>query len=58
MPRILSQVSPSKKIYQEEIFGPVVRLIEFDDDDDIIALANDTEAGLASYVFTRDNARV
>ena len=58
LPTVLQNVTPEMRIYQEEIFGPVVSLIEFDNDDTVIAQANDTEAGLASYVFTQDLARV
>ncbi len=39
-------------IYREETFGPVAPVIVFDDDDEAIAMANDTEYGLASYVYT------
>jgi acyl-CoA reductase-like NAD-dependent aldehyde dehydrogenase len=42
---------------QEEIFGPVIVALPFDDDDEGIALANGTEFGLYDYVFSRDAAR-
>ena len=58
LPTILQDVTPEMRIYKEEIFGPVVSLIEFEDDDSVIQQANDTEAGLASYLFTQDLARV
>jgi len=41
----------------EEIFGPVAPIVAFADDDEGIALANDTEYGLAAYAYTRDLAR-
>jgi acyl-CoA reductase-like NAD-dependent aldehyde dehydrogenase len=46
------------KIYREETFGPVAAVIPFDDEDDIVALANDTEYGLAAYLYTNDHRRV
>lgn len=42
---------------REEIFGPVLAIVPFDDEDDAVRLANDTEYGLVSYVFTTDLAR-
>ena len=42
----------------EEIFGPVAPIITFRDEEEALALANDTEYGLASYVFTSDAARM
>jgi succinate-semialdehyde dehydrogenase/glutarate-semialdehyde dehydrogenase len=57
MPTVLKNVTPEMRIYKEEIFGPVVSLVEFEHDDTVIQQANDTEAGLASYVFTQDLTR-
>ncbi len=53
-PTVLSSVTPSMEIYREETFGPVAAVIPFDDDDDVIAMANDTNFGLAAYVYTND----
>jgi succinate-semialdehyde dehydrogenase/glutarate-semialdehyde dehydrogenase len=51
-PTILRDVKTSMQVAQEEIFGPVLPIIKYTDADDEIALANDTEYGLAAYVFT------
>ena len=51
------QVAPDSPILGEEIFGPVAPIVAFDDPADAVRLANATEAGLVSYVFTRDLAR-
>lgn len=51
-PTILRDVSPRMKVADEEIFGPVLPIIAYTDADDEIAMANDTEYGLAAYVFT------
>lgn len=50
-PAVLADVSPQMDIYREETFGPVAGVTPFDDSDDIAALANDSEYGLASYVY-------
>jgi succinate-semialdehyde dehydrogenase/glutarate-semialdehyde dehydrogenase len=42
---------------QEEIFGPVSPLYRFDTEEEVIAMANDTSVGLASYFYTRDLSR-
>lgn len=51
-PTILSGVTGEMQIYREETFGPVAPVISYRDEDDLIALANDTEYGLAAYVYS------
>ncbi len=56
-PTLLANASNDMRVAREEIFGPVIVAIPFDDDDEGIAIANDTEFGLYDYVFTGDTAR-
>ncbi|SDT24811.1 NAD-dependent succinate-semialdehyde dehydrogenase [Microterricola viridarii] len=56
-PTVISGVRPGSDILREEIFGPVLAITPFTDEDDAVRLANDTEYGLVSYVFTQDLAR-
>jgi len=56
-PTVLLDVTAGMRIAQEETFGPVAPLFRFDSEQQVIALANDTEAGLAGYFYTRDLAR-
>ncbi|WP_406021732.1 NAD-dependent succinate-semialdehyde dehydrogenase [Nocardioides sp. NBC_00850] len=56
-PTVLAGVSADARVAREEVFGPVAPLIRFDSEDEAVALANDTEYGLASYLFTRDLSR-
>lgn len=53
-PTVLSNIDASMLIYREETFGPVAPVISFNDSDDVIAMANDTNYGLAAYVYTHD----
>jgi succinate-semialdehyde dehydrogenase/glutarate-semialdehyde dehydrogenase len=57
-PTILTGVNPQMRIFREEVFGPVVPVVRFVDEDEAIQLANDTDAGLAAYFYTRDSSRV
>ncbi|HEY9424937.1 MAG TPA: NAD-dependent succinate-semialdehyde dehydrogenase [Microterricola sp.] len=56
-PTVLAGVQPGSDILSNEIFGPVVGIITFSDEAEAVRLANDTEYGLISYVFTQDVAR-
>jgi succinate-semialdehyde dehydrogenase / glutarate-semialdehyde dehydrogenase len=56
-PTVLVGVEPDAAILQEEIFGPVAPIVVFDEEDEAVRMANDTEYGLVSYVFTSDLAR-
>jgi succinate-semialdehyde dehydrogenase/glutarate-semialdehyde dehydrogenase len=53
-PTVLTDVTEDMTIYREETFGPVAPIISYDDPDQVIELANDTNYGLAAYVYTRD----
>ncbi|CAL4859094.1 NAD-dependent succinate-semialdehyde dehydrogenase [Microbacterium sp. MM2322] len=56
-PTVVEGVVPGSAILREEIFGPVLAISTFTDEDEAVRLANDTEYGLVSYVFTQDLAR-
>lgn len=56
-PTVISGVRADMRIFREEIFGPVAPLTVFQDETEAIALANDSEAGLAAYVFTNTVSR-
>ena len=57
-PTVLSGVTPDMRVVKEEIFGPVAPIIKFETDDEVLEAANDTEYGLASYIFTNNHARI
>jgi succinate-semialdehyde dehydrogenase/glutarate-semialdehyde dehydrogenase len=53
-PTVLSGVTPGTRLLREEIFGPVLGVTTFDTEEEGVAAANDTEYGLAAYIYTRD----
>ncbi len=57
-PTILAEVTTEMKVTTEETFGPVAPLFRFETEDEAVAMANDTEFGLASYFYARDLGRV
>jgi succinate-semialdehyde dehydrogenase/glutarate-semialdehyde dehydrogenase len=57
-PTVIGDANARMKLAHEETFGPVVALFPFDDEAEVIALANDTPFGLAAYFYARDIARV
>ena len=57
-PTILTGVTQDMQVSKEETFGPMAPLFEFEDEDDVIAMANDTIFGLAAYFYAKDLSRV
>ena len=57
-PTVLKYATPEMRVAREETFGPVAPIFRFHTEAEGIAMANDTEFGLASYVYARDNARI
>jgi succinate-semialdehyde dehydrogenase / glutarate-semialdehyde dehydrogenase len=57
-PTVLTNISKDMRVAREEIFGPIAPIFKFKTESEAIAMANDTEFGLASYVYTRDVGRV
>ena len=57
-PTILSKVTPEMRISFEETFGPVAPIMAFDDDAEVVRLANQSQYGLASYFYSRDIGRI
>ncbi|MEQ8393140.1 MAG: aldehyde dehydrogenase family protein, partial [Thalassospira sp.] len=56
-PTLLADVTSDMQIYREETFGPVAPVMAFDFEQDVIDQANDSEYGLAAYLFTKDHDR-
>ena len=57
-PTILTNVTDDMRVFREEIFGPIAPLMKFSTEEEAIAMANDTEFGLASYFYARDVGRI
>ncbi|WP_460571642.1 NAD-dependent succinate-semialdehyde dehydrogenase [Humibacter soli] len=57
-PTLLVDVPDNVALAKEEVFGPAAAIFRFDDEDEVVARANDTEMGLAGYFYTRDQSRV
>ena len=56
-PTVVLADSPEERVWREEVFGPVVAVMPFDDEEHAVTLANDTEYGLSGSVYTRDLGR-
>lgn len=56
-PTLLTQIKPTMKVWNEEVFGPVLPLVTFTTEAEAIQLANDTQYGLGGYVFTESQTR-
>jgi len=57
-PTVLTNVSDEMRVFREEIFGPIAPLFKFKTEEEAIAMANDTEFGLACYFYSRDVGRI
>lgn len=57
-PTIVSGINQEMDLFTKETFGPVAGVMPFETDDEVLELANDTEFGLASYIFTNDHKRI
>lgn len=57
-PTVVSGITPEMDLFKKETFGPVAGIMSFESDDEVLALANDTEYGLASYIFTNNHQRI
>ncbi len=57
-PTVLTEMTSDMQLFREETFGPVAALFKFSDEEDAIAMANDSEFGLAAYLFTENAARL
>lgn len=54
LPTVLTNVTTDMRVFREEVFGPILAVMPYDNPDEAIAMANDTEYGLSSYIWSRD----
>ena len=57
-PTLISNVKKNMKVFQKENFGPIIPLIEFDNDDEVINMSNETNYGLAAYFYTKNSTTI
>ena len=57
-PTVISRMTTDMRLFTEETFGPIAPIMSFDSDDEVLEMANDTEYGLASYIFTNNHQRI
>ncbi len=57
-PTVLTNITTNMDLFRKETFGPIAPIMSFDTDDEVLELANDTEYGLASYIFTNNHDRI
>uniref|UniRef100_A0A1B0GPE7 Aldehyde dehydrogenase domain-containing protein n=1 Tax=Phlebotomus papatasi TaxID=29031 RepID=A0A1B0GPE7_PHLPP len=57
-PTIITDVTPNMRMYNEEIFGPVVSLIKFNTEEEALTVANNTNSGLAGYFYSEDVSQI
>ena len=56
-PTLFTQVTPAMQLWRQEVFGPVLAIVKFSDEDQAVEMANDTHYGLAAGIWTEDNER-
>jgi len=57
-PTVVSGITSEMRLFRQETFGPVAGIMSFETDDEVLELANDTDYGLASYIFTNNHKRI
>lgn len=56
-PTLLTKITSNMRVWQEEVFGPVLPIVAFTSEEEAVRLANDTKYGLSSYIFTQDKVK-
>jgi len=57
-PTVLTNLTSKMKLFKQEIFGPIAPFMSFETDDQVLKMANNTDYGLASYIFTQNDKRI